>query len=99
MLLDLWHEMQESGYPSDGEIYEYVIAGLCNIGQLENAVLVMEESLRKGFCPSRLVYSKLSNKLLASNKLESAYNLFRKIKIARQNDYARWLWRSKGWHF
>ncbi|PRQ19316.1 putative pentatricopeptide [Rosa chinensis] len=43
---------KECGYASDIEVYEYAISGLCNIGQLENAVLVMEESLRKGFCPS-----------------------------------------------
>ncbi|KAJ0086797.1 hypothetical protein Patl1_09376 [Pistacia atlantica] len=89
MLLDLWYEMQECGYSSDLEVYEYVITGLCNVGQLENAVLVMEESLRKGFCPSRLVYSKLSNKLLASNKLERAYKLFLKIKAARRNENVR----------
>ncbi|KAJ0024312.1 hypothetical protein Pint_09211 [Pistacia integerrima] len=99
MLLDLWYEMQECGYSSDLEVYEYVITGLCNVGQLENAVLVMEESLRKGFCPSRLVYSKLSNKLLASNKLERAYKLFLKIKAARRNENVRRLWRAKGWHF
>ena len=34
---------------------------------MENFVLVMEEALHKGFCPSKLVYSKLSNRLLASN--------------------------------
>ncbi|KAJ4702301.1 Pentatricopeptide repeat-containing protein [Melia azedarach] len=99
MLLDSWYEMQESGYSSDREVYEYVITGLCTVGQLENAVLVMEESLRRGFCPSRLVYSKLSNKLLASNKLETAYKLFLKIKVARRNANARRLWRSNGWHF
>ena len=99
MLLNLWDEMQESGYSSDTEVYEYIINGLCNIGQLETAVLVMEESLRKGFCPSRLIWSKLNNKLLASNKVERAYKLFLKIKVARQNDNARRFWRANGWHF
>ena len=99
MLLNLWDEMQESGYSSDTEVYEYVINGLCNIGQLDTAVLVMEESLRKGFCPSRLIRSKLNNKLLASNKVEMAYKLFLKIKVARQNDNARRFWRGNGWHF
>ncbi|KAF5943194.1 hypothetical protein HYC85_020836 [Camellia sinensis] len=44
----IWDEMQKNGHSSDMEVYEYVISGLCNVGQLENAVLVMEESLRKG---------------------------------------------------
>ncbi|GMH30802.1 hypothetical protein Nepgr_032645 [Nepenthes gracilis] len=48
MLLQLWEDMQESGYSSDKEVYEYIINGLCNNGQLESAVLVVEESLRKG---------------------------------------------------
>lgn len=99
MLLKLWDEMQESGYSSDVEVYEYVINGLCNNEQLENAVLVMEECLRKGFCPSRLIYSKLNNKLLASNKVERAYKLFLKIKTARLSENARKYWRSNGWHF
>lgn len=99
MLLNIWDEMQECGYASDIEVYEYVISGLCNVGQLENAVLVMEESLRKGFCPSRLTYSKLSNKLLASNKVERAYKLYLKIKAARRFDKAQRIWRAKGWHF
>lgn len=99
MLLSIWNEMQECGYSSDVEVYEYVINGLCNIGQLENAVLVMEESLRKGFCPSRLICSKVNHKLLESNKVEKAYKLFLKIKAARRNENARRFWRSKGWHF
>ena len=99
MLLNIWDEMQECGYASDIEVYEYVISGLCNIGQLENAVTVMEESLRKGFCPSRLAYSKLSNKLLASNKLDRAYKLYLKIKVARRSDKAQRIWRARGWHF
>ncbi|XP_057754252.1 putative pentatricopeptide repeat-containing protein At5g43820 [Arachis stenosperma] len=99
MLLNIWQEMQECGYNSDIEVYECIITGLCNVGQLENAVLVMEESLQKGFCPSRLVYSKLSNRLLASNKTEIAYKLFLKIKHARSLKSARSFWRSNGWHF
>ncbi|KAL5557703.1 hypothetical protein UlMin_033914 [Ulmus minor] len=99
MLLNIWNEMQECGYSSDVEVYEFVINGLCNIGQLENAVLVMEESFRKGFCPSRLICSKLNNKLLASNKVETAYKLFLKLKDARSHDNARRYWRSRGWHF
>lgn len=99
MLFNVWDEMQKSGYPSDVEVYEHVINGLCNIGQLENAILVMEESVRKGFCPSKLIYSKLSNKLLCSNKVEVAYKLFLKIKVARRSENTRRLWRAKGWHF
>ncbi|EEF52882.1 pentatricopeptide repeat-containing protein, putative [Ricinus communis] len=99
MLLNIWDEMQENGYTSDMEVYEYVINGLCNIGQLENAVLVMEESLHKGFCPSRLIYSKLNNKLLASSKVERAYKLYLKVRDARSNENARRFWRANGWHF
>jgi pentatricopeptide repeat protein len=99
MMLKIWDEMQESGYSSDMEVYEYLISGLCNIGQFENAVLVMEESMRKGFCPSRFICSKLNNKLLASNKVERAYRLFLKIKHARHSENARRCWRSNGWHF
>lgn len=99
MLLKLWNEMQECGHSSDMEAYEFVITGLCNIGQLENAVLVMEESLQKGFCPSRPVYSRLSNKLLDSNKAERAYKLYLKIKDARYCENSRRYWHAKGWHF
>ncbi|CAH2046566.1 unnamed protein product [Thlaspi arvense] len=99
MLLNVWYEMQESGYASDVEVYEYIVDGLCNIGHLENAVLVMEEAMRKGFCPNRLVYSRLSNKLIASKKTEMAYKLFLKIKEARLKDNARRFWRRNGWHF
>lgn len=99
MLLNIWDEMQGSGYSSDIEVYEYVINGLCNNGQLENAILLMEECMSKGFCPSRLTCSKLNNKLLASNKIERAYKLFLKIKAARLADNARKHWRAKGWHF
>jgi len=98
-LLSVWQEMQECGYSSDVEVYEYIISGLYNIRQLENAVLVMEEALRTGFCPSRLVYSKLSNKLIASNLTERAYRLFLKIKHARSLKNARSYWHDNGWHF
>ncbi|KAL1828038.1 hypothetical protein ACET3Z_006450 [Daucus carota] len=96
MMLNIWDEMQESGYYSDVEVYQHIIIGLCNNGQLENAVLVMEECLRKGFCPRRLVCSRLYNKLLTSNKVETAYRLFMKIKVARQKENARRNWRDKG---
>ncbi|CAG7873322.1 unnamed protein product [Brassica rapa] len=96
VLLNVWDEMQECGYTSDVEVYEYIVDGLCNIGHLENAVLVMEEAMRKGFCPNRLVYSRLSNKLMASNKTEMAYKLFLKIKEARIKDNARRFWRRNG---
>ncbi|WVZ20550.1 hypothetical protein V8G54_007872 [Vigna mungo] len=95
-LLSIWEEMQECGYSSDLEVYEYIISGLCNVGQLENAVLVMEEALGKRFCPRRLVYSKLSNRLLATKKTEMAYKLFRKIKNARSLENARNYWRGNG---
>ncbi|XP_022737611.1 putative pentatricopeptide repeat-containing protein At5g43820 isoform X2 [Durio zibethinus] len=99
MMLNLWEEMQESGHTSDMEVYENIINGLCNIGHLENAVLVMEEALHKGFFPSRLICSKLNNKLLASNEVEKAYKLFLKIKDARRNENAQRYWRANGWHF
>ncbi|XP_052190826.1 putative pentatricopeptide repeat-containing protein At5g43820 [Diospyros lotus] len=99
MLLNIWDEMQKYGYSSDLEVYEYVINGLCNVGQLENAILVMEESLQKGFCPSNLIYSKLNNKLLSSNRVDMAYKLFLKVKVARHSEKSRRLWRARGWHF
>ncbi|KAI3750491.1 hypothetical protein L2E82_21129 [Cichorium intybus] len=99
MLLNVWNEMEESGYVSDVEVYEYIVNGLCNNGQLEKAVVVMEECLKKGFCPSRLISAKLSNKLLASNKVEMAYKLFIKIKKGRHDENAQKYWRDKGWHF
>ena len=98
MLLKLWNEMQDCGYSSGMEVYEYVISGLCNNGQLDTAVYVMEEALGKGFCPSRLMCSKLNNKLVAFNKTESAYKLFLKIKEARVNENARRYCRYNGWH-
>ncbi|KAL3830523.1 hypothetical protein ACJIZ3_019325 [Penstemon smallii] len=99
MLLNIWGEMQESCYSSDMEVYEYIINGLCNTGQLETAVLVMEESLSKGFFPSKIICSKLHNKLLDSNKVEMSYKLFLKLKNARLNENAQRYWRAKGWHF
>ncbi|KVH94814.1 putative pentatricopeptide repeat-containing protein At5g43820 [Cynara cardunculus var. scolymus] len=99
MLLTIWDEMERGGYFSDVEVYEYIINGLCNNGQLENAVVIMEDCLKKGFCPSRLICAKLNNKLLASNKVEMAYKLFLKIKKGRCEENARKYWRSKGWHF
>ncbi|CAH9088848.1 unnamed protein product [Cuscuta epithymum] len=100
MLLNIWNEMLDSGYSSDVEVYEYVINGLSNVGQLESAVLVMEEALcERGFYPSKLICSKLKNKLLASNKMETAYKLSLKIKAARCNENAQRYWRAKGWHF
>ncbi|XP_023735490.1 putative pentatricopeptide repeat-containing protein At5g43820 isoform X1 [Lactuca sativa] len=99
MLLNVWDEMEQSGYFSDVEVYEYIINGLCNNGQLENATIVMEECLKKGFCPSRLICAKLSNKLLASNKVEMAYKLSLKIKKGRHDENAQKYWRAKGWHF
>ncbi|WCJ44725.1 Pentatricopeptide repeat (PPR) superfamily protein [Euphorbia peplus] len=99
MLLNIWDDMQKSGLTSDMEVYEYIVNGLCNVGQIENAVLVMEEALDKGFCPSRLACSKLNNKLLDSNKVERAYKLFLKIRCARRDEKARKHWRAKGWHF
>ncbi|KAH9608729.1 hypothetical protein KSS87_019096 [Heliosperma pusillum] len=99
MLLDLWNEMQECGHSSDMDVYEYVVNGLCNNGQLDTAVFVMEEALRKGFCPSRLIYSKLNNKLLAFDKSDIAYKLFLKIRRARASENARKYWRANGWHF
>ncbi|KMT14222.1 hypothetical protein BVRB_4g075830 [Beta vulgaris subsp. vulgaris] len=99
MLLELWDEMQQSGHTSDMDVYEHVVNGLCNNGQLDTALCVMEEALRKGFCPSRLTYSKLNKKLMAFDKVEKAYKLFLKVKQARANENARRYWRSKGWHF
>ncbi|XP_071741893.1 pentatricopeptide repeat-containing protein At5g15010, mitochondrial-like [Rutidosis leptorrhynchoides] len=98
MLMNIWNEMEQSGYQSDVEVYEYIINGLCNNGQLENAATVMEDCLKKGYCPSRLVCAKLNNKLLGSNKVEMAYKLFLKIKKMRNDENARKYWRAKGWH-
>ncbi|KAL8523704.1 hypothetical protein ACS0TY_013608 [Phlomoides rotata] len=99
MLLSVWDEMQESGYASDMQVYEYIINGLCNTGQLETAVQVMEECLRKGFFPGKIICSKLNNKLMDSNKVEMAYKLFLKLRKARVSENAQSYWRAKGWHF
>ena len=99
MLLNVWDEMEQDGYVSDVEVYEHIINGLCNNGQLEKGVIVMEECLEKGFCPSRLISAKLNNKLLAANKVEMAYKLFLKVKKSRHDENARKYWRAKGWHF
>lgn len=99
MLLKLWEEMQESGYKLNNEFYSHIINGLCNIGQVDTAVLVVNEALRNRCCPGRVVYSKLNNKLLAMNKVETAYKLFLKVKEARNNWNLQSFWRSNGWHF
>ncbi|KAK6160837.1 hypothetical protein DH2020_004218 [Rehmannia glutinosa] len=99
MLLNIWDEMQESGYSSDMKVYEYIINGLCNTGRLETATLVMEECIRKGFFPGKIICSKLNNKLMESNKVEMAYKLFLKLRKARVNENAQRYWRAKGWHF
>ncbi|KAJ8751558.1 hypothetical protein K2173_016796 [Erythroxylum novogranatense] len=99
MLLNVWHDMQRSGYTSDIEVYEYIINGLCNNGQLESAICVMEESLRKGFCPSKLICSKLNTKLIASNKVDKAYRLFLEIRVARRKENSWRNSRAKGWPF
>ncbi|KAA0064651.1 putative pentatricopeptide repeat-containing protein [Cucumis melo var. makuwa] len=99
MLLSIWNEMQESGYDPDVETYEHAIGCLCKTGQLENAVLVMEECLRQGFFPSRQIRSKLNNKLLACNRTEMAYKLWLKIKVARHQENLQRCWRAKGWHY
>lgn len=83
--------MQESGYSSYVKAHQHLIIGLCNNGQLSNAILVMEESLCKGFCPRRLVCRRLNYKMLTSNKVEAAYKL--SLRVAQQNENAR-----KQWH-
>ncbi|KAK6939091.1 Pentatricopeptide repeat, partial [Dillenia turbinata] len=99
MMLNIWDEMQENGHSSDIEVYEYIITGLCNAGKLENAVLVMEDCLRNGLCPSKFVCRKLNSKLLTSNKVERAYKLHLKIKDARRKEKAWRYCRARGWHF
>lgn len=99
MVLKIWKEIQDNGYDSDKDIYQYIVNGLCNVGQVDNAVLVVEESLQRGFCLPRTIYSKLNSKLLRMNKVERAYRLFLKVKVARQNANSRSYWRANGWHF
>ncbi|KAJ0954868.1 hypothetical protein HanRHA438_Chr00c06g0845671 [Helianthus annuus] len=48
MLLKIWDEMEPSGYVFDVEVY--IINRLCNNGQLENVVVIMEDCLKKGYC-------------------------------------------------
>ncbi|KAG6418815.1 hypothetical protein SASPL_121020 [Salvia splendens] len=99
MLLKMWEEMQESGYGCDMQVYEYLINGLCDTGRLESAVLVMEEYISKGLFPSKIISSKLYNRLMDSNKVDVAYKLFLKLRNARLNENAQRYWRGKGWHF
>ncbi|CAA6654673.1 unnamed protein product [Spirodela intermedia] len=99
MVLQVWDEMQESGHSSDAEVYEFIVNGLCNTGQLDTAVLVVEESLRRGCCIGKMIYSKLNNKLLEMNKVETAYRLFLKVRKARASLNAQRFWRARGWHF
>lgn len=99
MLLQMWDEMRDTGYSSDIQVYECIINGLCNVGQLATAVSVLEEAMRRGFCPSRLICSKLTNKLVSSNKTEAAYQILLKIRVARRKENARTYCRAKGWHF
>jgi hypothetical protein len=68
------------------------------VGKVDVAVSVVEESLRNGFCLGRVVYSKLNNKLLEMEKVETAYNLFKKVKDARAITNARNFFPANGWH-
>ncbi|KAG0496699.1 hypothetical protein HPP92_001390 [Vanilla planifolia] len=99
MLLKLWEEMLDSGHVVDNEVYEHVIDGLCNIGQVNIAVLIIEEAIQKGCCVGSVVYDRLNKKLLALNKVETAYKLFLKVKEARKNANLQRFWRAHGWHF
>jgi len=99
MVLKIWEEMQESGNGSDKEVYEYIVNGLCNIGQVDDAVLIVEEALRKGFCLGKVVYSKLNSKLVEMNKVETAYKLFLKVKSIRGTVNTQRFLRGSGWHF
>ena len=75
--------MQECGYQPDEEIYEFVVNGFWNVGMVDVAVSVVEESLGKfGFYLGSFAYSKLNNKLLQMDKIETTYNLFKKVKDA-----------------
>eukprot|EP01018_Ginkgo_biloba_P001388 Gb_28701 [translate_table: standard] len=91
----LWNEMQTSGWTSDLEVYTYIVNGFCNGGKLDEAAHFMGEALSKGFCPGRIICSKLTNKLLRARKVELAYKLFLKIKDARRNDKIKRIWRSR----
>ncbi|XP_047330339.1 putative pentatricopeptide repeat-containing protein At5g43820 [Impatiens glandulifera] len=98
LILNIWDDMEKAGYSSDAEVYECVVDGLCKVGQLQNAVLVVEESLRKGFCPSRVVWGRLRDKLLGSDKVDCVRDLFLKIKDGRKICNAKRNWRAMGWH-
>ena len=99
MMLQVWDEMQESGYSPDIEIYEIIVSGLCKNGQLEAAVLVVEESVRNGCCIGKIIYNKLNHRLLEMNKVEMSYRLFLKVREARTSLNAQRYWRYRGWHF
>lgn len=96
---ELWKEMQNSGWTSDLEVDTYVVNGFCNGGRLDQACRIMTEALCKGFCPGRIICSKLTNKLLRARKVDMAYGLFLKIKDARRDDKIGRIWRSKGWQY
>ena len=107
-VVDIWEEMQECGYQSGKEIYEFIVNELCNVGKVDAAtpqkkkvdaaVSVVEESIRNGFCTGRDAYRKLNSKLLEMDKVETAYNLFKKVKDARALTNARNYCRANGWH-
>ncbi|KAH9299949.1 hypothetical protein KI387_011532 [Taxus chinensis] len=98
-MLKLWNEMQESGWDSDVEVYTYVVNGFCNGRKLDEATHFMGEALSKGFCPGRIICSKLINKLIRARKVEAAYNLFRRFKDARRIDKIKRIRRSRGWQY
>ncbi|KAJ3676475.1 hypothetical protein LUZ60_003887 [Juncus effusus] len=99
VILNIWEDMQQNGFESDKETYEFVINGLCNTGKVNTGVLVAEEAIEKGICIGKFIYSKLSNKLMEMNEAELAYKLFLKMKKARLVENSKSFWRSNGWHF
>ena len=70
---------------------------LCRV-DAGSAVSVVVESHQNGFCLGRVAYSKLNNKLLEMDKVETAYNLFKKVKHARALTNSRNYCRANGWH-
>ena len=66
--------------------------------KVDAAVSVVEESIWNGFCTGRDAYRKLNSKLLEMDKVETAYNLFKKVKDARALTNARNYCRANGWH-
>ncbi|XP_057871037.1 putative pentatricopeptide repeat-containing protein At5g43820 [Cryptomeria japonica] len=98
-MMKLWHEMEESGWTSDVEVYTYIVNGFCNGRKLDEAAYFMGEALSKGFCPGRIICSKLIHKLIRARKAEVAYNIFRKLKDARRNDKIKRIQRSRGWQY